>query len=304
MLGMQNKRIFAWVMLWLSLGLQTVQAQVADSIKAETINKEAENPNFVHAYLLDITPGKAFYSVYGHNAIRMTCPSKHLDVCFTFEMNMQKSSYISVFTRKAKAGFALAPTPVFFKNYQEEGRGITQYELNLSPKQKQELWRILDQETGKGAEWDFNYTTVNCLSMVFYAINEAILPERIQFNHLPNIVKGDYTDWMDYVSRRSPWVRLIMRSVLHDVDGTTIAPEDKLSSEMVKKVLPSAVIISQDGHQRPLMKGKANNIQRATYHDAPCWFTPSMALVVILFTIILGIYYYHKKAKRKNQHKR
>ena len=210
-----------------------------------------------------------------------------------------------MFIRKAKAGFALAPTPVFFKSYQEEGRGITQYELNLAPKQKQELWRILDQETEKGAEWDFNYTTVNCLSMVFYAINEAIQPERIQFNHLPDIVKGDYTDWMDYVSRRSPWVRLIMRTVLHGVDGTTIAPEDKLSSEMVKEVLPSAVIVAQDGHQRPLMTGKAKSIQEATYQDVPCWFTPSMALMIFLILVVLSIYYYFKrKQKRKNQHKR
>lgn len=271
-----------------------VQAQEA---KNAAIDKEAANPDFIQAYMLDITPGKAFYSVYGHNAIRMVCPSKQLDFCFTFEMNMHESSYLSVFTRKAKAGFAMAPTAVFFGNYKKEGRGITQYALNLTPRQKQNLWKVLDQEVGKGADWEFNYTSVNCLSMVFYAINTAIQPEHIQFTHLPAVVKGDYTEWMDYVSRRSPWVRLIMRSVLHGVDGATIAPEDKLSSEMVKEVVPTAQIVDKQGHHRPLIQGKGKEVQVATYHDAPCWFTPGMALALLILLIAVVII---KTKKRVN----
>lgn len=294
---MQNKFFLILLAMYLSLGAHAQES---------AIDKEAESPNFVHAYILDITPGKAFYSVYGHNALRLVCPSKHLDYCFTFEMDMNKSSYLSVFTRKAKAGFAIAPTSVFFGNYKEEGRGITQYELNLTPKQKQELWKVLDEEVAQGAIWDFNYTSINCLSMVFYAINKATAPENIIFPKLPSIIKGDYTVWMDYVSRRSPWVRLIMRTVLHGVDGNSIAPEDKLSSEMVKEVLPSAAIIDGNGHAKSLTKGKPQIVQEASYHDAPCWFTPTMAFaILVVFILFLGAFCYrqHNK-KRMYQHQR
>lgn len=273
------------------------QNAVGNGEEAANINKEAADSNFIHAYLLDITPGKAFYSVYGHNAIRLTCPSKQLDFCFTFEMDMKKSSYLSVLTRKAKAGFAIVPSQVFFANYKKEGRGITQYELNLAPKQKQDLWRILDGEVSKGAYWDFNYSSVNCLSMVFYAINQAIQPESIHFNRLPDVVKGDYTEWMDYVSRRSPWVRLMMRGVLFHVDGSTIAPEDKLASEMVKEVIPFAVIQDQSGQERKLAIGQPEELQAATYVDEPCWFTPTMALGLLVVLIFIETYLKRKKKK-------
>ena len=51
-----------------------VQAeQVPDSSKVAIIDKEAANPDFIHAYLLIVDAGKAFYSVSGHAAIRMVC---------------------------------------------------------------------------------------------------------------------------------------------------------------------------------------------------------------------------------------
>ena len=90
---------------------QTLQTtQKMDSVKVDSLNQAASNPDFIQAYLLVISEGKAFYSVYGHAALRMVCKEKGLDYCFTFEMDMNKSSYLDVFTRKAKAGFA--PEPV------------------------------------------------------------------------------------------------------------------------------------------------------------------------------------------------
>jgi len=151
---MRNKIYFILTMLCLTLGIHAESQTKADSLKAIAINKEAENPNFVHAYLLDITPGRAFYSVYGHTAIRLICPSKRLDYCFSFEMDMKKSSYIDVFTRQAKAGYFMLPTPLFINKYKEEGRGVTAYELNLAPKEKQNLWRFLDSQINGGGNLD------------------------------------------------------------------------------------------------------------------------------------------------------
>ena len=36
-----------------------------DSIQVSSINKKAQNPDFVHVYLLDVSPGKAYYSIFG-----------------------------------------------------------------------------------------------------------------------------------------------------------------------------------------------------------------------------------------------
>ena len=126
---------------------QTLQtAQKMDSVKVDSLNQAASNPDFIQAYLLVISEGKAFYSVYGHAALRMVCKEKGLDYCFTFEMDMNKSSYLDVFTRKAKAGFAPVPTSQFLDSYKQEGRGVKAFLLNLQPKEKQNLWKVLDEE--------------------------------------------------------------------------------------------------------------------------------------------------------------
>ena len=66
---MRNKLFILGIFLCVVFGsFAQVQTQ-EDSLKAVAINKEAENPNFIHAYLLDISPGKAFYSTFGHEAI-------------------------------------------------------------------------------------------------------------------------------------------------------------------------------------------------------------------------------------------
>lgn len=177
---MRNKLFILGIFLCVVFGsFAQVQTQ-EDSLKAVAINKEAENPNFIHAYLLDISPGKAFYSTFGHEAIRLVCPSKGLDYCYSFEINMKESSKLDVFTRSAKAGYGMIPSAMFLELYRKEGRGVTAYELNLKPKEKQELWRFLDKRVSDGSSWTFGLS-INCLSMVVYALNSAIMPEQMEF---------------------------------------------------------------------------------------------------------------------------
>lgn len=298
------RRIFILCIVALGLCALSVQAKeaapAADSLKASTPQAEATDSDFVRAYVLTISEGKAFYSVYGHAALRLVCPSKNLDYCFTFEMNMHESSYPDVFTRKAKAGFTAVPSKQFLAAYQQEGRGVKAYELNLSPVQKQTLWKVLDEECAKGPAWTFDYTSVNCTSMVMYAINKAIAPEQIDLGTLPAEATGGLTDWEDYVSRRSPWVRLIMRSVLLGVDESETHSEDLLTPEMLMLVFPQARLVSAQGY-RPLTKGQPAVLSQQTCTDAPFWLRPWMVGMVLVIGIVAScvVAVRHKKQKKE-----
>lgn len=255
----------------------------ADYVQEKIINKEAEDDNFIHAYLLLISEGKPWYSTSGHTAIRLTCPSKSLDYCFTFEMDMQKSSYWDVVKRNAIGGFTCVPSNTFIKQYQKEGRGITSYELNLHPKEKQNLWKVLDNECAKGATWTFDITTVNCLSMSLYAINKAMEPAEIKFKKLPRVVYDTLDEWIDYNTYKSPWVRIGMHIILHGVEDKQTRPEDLLTPEMMKSVMPFTIISEGNGKYRPFAKNKPRSLLRQIYKGNPCWLTP-------LKVILLGIF--------------
>ena len=283
---------------------QTLQTtQKVDSAQVARLNRVAANPNFIQVYLLVISEGKAFYSVYGHAAIRMVCKEKGLDYCFTFEMDMNKSSYLDVFTRMAKAGFAPVPTSQFLDSYKQEGRGVKAFQLNLQPKEKQNLWKVLDEEATNGSVWTFDYTSVNCMSMVTYAINKAIAPAEVKLKTLPQVVKGDMGEWMDYVSRRSPWVRLIMHSVLWNVKDGEAKSEDLLTPEMMEAVMPQAVIADASGKVRSLSIGKTSTLLPQVYQDEPCWFRPWMALVLTVLVIVMAIGLYRKRTTNNQKAK-
>lgn len=270
---MRNKLFILGIFLCVVFGsFAQVQTQ-EDSLKAVAINKEAENPNFIHAYLLDISPGKAFYSTFGHEAIRLVCPSKGLDYCYSFEINMKESSKLDVFTRSAKAGYGMIPSAMFLELYRKEGRGVTAYELNLKPKEKQELWRFLDKRVSDGSSWTFGLS-INCLSMVVYALNSAIMPEQMEFKQLPDATNLCFGDWVDYITRQSPWINLAFHASFINTDGSKLMPADKITPEMVKEVIPRTVIISQEGKARPLVIGSPKTLLQQHFHDSPCWFKP------------------------------
>lgn len=278
-----------------------IDTHMTGSLKAAAINKEARNPNFVHAYILVVTPGKVFYSTYGHTAIRMVCPSKNLDYCFTFEMDMTESSKTDILTRTTKAGFFMKPTPMFLASYRKEGRGITAYELNITPKEKQELWRFLDKSVTNGSNWTFDYISVNCLTMALYAVNTAILPEKMEFNHLPDATHYNFSEWQDEVTKNSPWVNLLMHTILLSADGEKMSSEDKLTPGMIKDIAPQAYITDSLGsNKRSLFMGKPTLLLPEVYHDKPCWFRPWMALI-LLAIVTAGAIGWAKKRYSRNK---
>lgn len=269
-----------------------------DSILVSSINKKAQNPDFVHVYLLDVSPGKAYYSIFGHVAIRMVCPSKKLDYCFSFEMNMKESSKLDLLTRNVKAGFGVLSTSDFLKSYQEEGRSVTAYEINLTPKEKQELWKFLDQSVCSGATWTFDYTSINCLSMAFYALNSALMPEQIEFRNLPPATKLSFEEWKDEITRQSPWMNLLSHAIFLTEDGSNMMQEDKITPEMLKDVLHQAIIIDSCGRTRPLVLGKPNMLLPQIYHDKPYWFKPWMLFGILIFVSIVTWGIIYKKQKK------
>src|SRR5574344_2701363 len=137
---MEMKRIIIGCLLLWGMTIQSfTKSGSVDTMvqQRDSLNVAAAAPDFIHASILLMSEGDEIYSIMGHAALRLQCPSKKLDYCFTFEMNMDESSWIDFLTHSAKAGFAPTETTVFLKQYKESGRGVKQYKLNLSPKTKQ-----------------------------------------------------------------------------------------------------------------------------------------------------------------------
>lgn len=279
---------------------QPVRDASADSI----INAQASSHNFIRASLLVVSPGNAVYSAFGHAAIRMECPSKHLDLCFTFEGAIDGWGKISFLLHKAKGGFAGVPTPLFLQQYAAEHRGITTYPLNLRPRQKQELWRVLDSEVSRGLAWEYDYPEINCVSMCIYAIRRSLLGDHIVYHDLSRVLQAPYHRLPYYISSSAPWSRLFWQVMLIDKGELTGDIEDKMSPSLLADSWSRAELSDSLGDRRPMFANAGMILLRSGPVSEPTWFTPIVALgffVVIIVALAIIVLLRHKAVRVKSK---
>jgi hypothetical protein len=233
----------------------------------------------------------------------MECPSNSLDYCFTFEMALSTNELLRFLTGEAKAGFCVAPTPVFLQQYESEGRGVTAYQLNLLPEEEQTLWRLLDKELEKDAHWTFDLTENSCASMVTWILKRALAKgSNITYQQLPEAVaEGTYRDVCHYYSSACPWTELFWQIVFGRKGFQKADIDKKMVPVMMGEAWQHAVITdATTGQQRPLVIGKPVILCKQTYYPTAPLVTPGLAGTGLLLAIIaIAILYYKKKKTKK-----
>ncbi len=251
---------------------------------------DSDSVPFVVSSLLVITPGPNVYSVFGHAALRMECPSKHLDYCFTFETQGGLLGYLRFFAGQSKAAFLPVPTDTFLTAYRQEGRGIRQYELNLTPHEKQELWRALDDDMLQGAHRKFNLLQNNCTSMAVGKIESILDAEYLDFGRMPEQMYYQNGRGISWLSRRSPWGQFLFMTFVGSEADDDWQLEAKISPELVIPVLKNTLIRKSNSLQtaRPALTGAEKTLLplRTIYEPSP--LTPNIFFAIVLALVVLA----------------
>lgn len=262
-------------------------------VSAQEKQASVDDADFVRASLLTIGPGNDAVTSFGHAAIRLECPTHGLDYCFTFEMKLDDSQQLKFLTGQAKAGFMVAPTATFLEQYRSQGRGITAYRLNLAPNEEQLLWRNLDEEVKQLPRWHYDFITVNCGSMCVWIIEKSLLGERIVYHRLPDVLQGTYSDVMNYIADRSPWLNLFFHlryfSRRNDMGNLT----DKMAPQLLAQAWMQATFTDESGKSRPVIT-VTELLSEQTLEPEAAWLSP-MAALALLTIIVLILFILTKK---------
>lgn len=194
-------------------------------------------PTDLHAGFLVADPGPAFYSAYGHCALRLTCPSHDLDYCFTFCMDATPKNYIDFFRGKAYAQYACVATDTYMKEYVDEGRSVTVYDLNLDAEQVRTLWQLLDEEAMSRPHIYFDMLRNHCSSMSVRGMKRCLGSDKLVFDSLPEPLCGSYRDYLHSMSAEQPWVDFIWSTMLGAVGEEKGRTEDKLAPPYLVEAL-------------------------------------------------------------------
>ena len=248
-----------------------------------------DSSNFVTASLLIASPGEAIYSQLGHVALRMECPVHNLDYCFSFEEEAGMGGIMKFFIGKTDAHMMAVPTAEFLKGFKLDGRQVMQYTLNLTLHEKQELWRLLDNDYVDENLRHFNFLQNNCSSVSLMAIENVVVDETIDFNGWPEQFKLNNGGILKYQTHQWPWLQFWSLTFLGTEGDISWDNDRRLGPGLLVPVMKKAMIVAKDGSKRAIVLNEKQLMPLDNEFKAssvtPMWVFGMMLLVVVLITL-------------------
>ena len=270
--------------------VQAVASSVAESDDAQTRKQSLDSitdENFVIASLIVAEPSNVIYSVMGHCALRMECPSELLDYCFTLESDTQLSDFIKFFSGKCMARVVSVPTSEYLHAFEAEGREVKQIPLNLHIKEKQLLWKNLDDEEMTPPHLRFDFLNVNCIMMSMIMIEQSLIGEKLDFSNVPDYMKDVNGVRIRRHSEHAPWSQFLYITLCGASADSRIEIEKSLSPTTIEEVLNQVTITNDNGEIRPLFQGSPTEIVPSKHLYWKSALTPRIVFGALLLFIIL-----------------
>ena len=247
----------------------------------------SDSSDFVKASVVVSSPSDVIYSSMGHCALRMECPSEDLDYCFSLEMDAGPGDYLKFFNGEADAAVRAIPMSDYVKEYQKDGRGIRQYELNLTLHEKQLLWKNLDEEMVKPPHLKFNYLNTNCVMMVIIMVQNALIGEHVDYGKLPWYATTNNGDCVRHLTKATPWYQFLYITLFGSNCDGDFSLEYRMSPESLIEVFGNASIVGNDGSNRPLFKSQPQELVHQTHFVKGSPLTPRIFFSILLILVII-----------------
>jgi len=263
--------------------------QEADSLQQARQDSLAitEADDFVTASILVATPSDVLYSCVGHASIRMQCPHYDLDMVYTYESESVENRVLSFFKGDLKMGMTAVRTERVLSDYEQEGRGITEYVLNIPLEKRKQLWQYLDGKVEEGMRLSYDYLNQGCVLGCLRAIRVAVLPDTLSFEWDERIVRksrrallGDRTD-------NFPWDRFIIFSI-------TGIEADRNCPVTDKVVVPADFIdVMQKAtlNGKPVLEEPNTLVNQSIVPKKNRWHTPMMLACIMLVLSIVSCFW-------------
>lgn len=206
------------------------QGQYVDTVFHDNVDRTAED--FVTVSLMISQPSDVrVYSIFGHAALRLQCPTFNLDYVFSYISIYSDASALDYIVIRPTMGLIAIPTEQYIE---DEFRGVSEYVLYLPPKAETELWRILDESTAKGYDRPYDCVAGSCAQMVYQYVNRAIATiypkDSVQTQWLG---EAEHTmhELMNQYATEAPWQLFLINSLL----GSSYV--DNINMSNAKKIL-------------------------------------------------------------------
>ena len=247
-----------------------------------------EADDFVTASILVATPSDVLYSCAGHACIRMQCPHYDLDVVYSYEADSVTNKVLTFLSGGLSMGMTIVPTERMLAYYAGEGRGVTEYVINIPLEKRKQLWQYLDGKVEEGVNLPYDYLNRGCALACLRAVRAAVLPDTLSF--------GEWDEKFIKKTRRTllrsqidafPWNRFFLFTIVGTEADQPCAVTDKVV------VYPDLIEVLQKATLggQPVL-GEANILVSQTADvEESGWLTPMLVACMLLLLAIVSCFW-------------
>lgn len=167
--------------------------------------------------------------------------------------------------------------------YQLRGSTVTEQVLNLSPVEKERIWgALLKNYEPENREYRYNFFFDNCATRPAQLIENNVVGK---VDYCWNPEPKTFRDVINYCTRNHSWLTFGCDLALGSPTDRTMTPHEMLFlPEYLKEAVASAVIVSDDGSTRPLVR--QTHVLESEPEEAPTeWCTPLLCAIILWLVV-------------------
>lgn len=261
----------------------------------------AETPaDSIRVSLLTCSPHDEIYSLYGHTAIRYEDKASKTDIVVNYGMfSFKKPFFVARFVLGlTDYEMGIQDFNDFCYEYQYFGSQVTQQEINLTPEEKGQLLKALQDNYANARVYRYNYFYNNCTTkardIILKSINGKIeyknaIDKSVSFRDLIHGCNANYS-WASFGND------LLLG---FKADMQTTREEQQFLPDNLMRDFGQAKIISADGSARPLVKNTEIIVKGNDHAIAgKTKVTPQFVFITLLLLIAAIVVAEFKTKKR------
>lgn len=237
-----------------------------------------------------------FMGVLGHAFIRLQCPVFGLDNCFSYECEPAKDNLWRFVKGDLKMGMFRYTTESQIEVFRQWDRTIREYRLYLPPVAKQRLWEIMDNHVNNGTKLPMDMYKRGCAISLVHFVKNALGNAKIEYHNWPEDFKKSRYELIYDAMDDYPWLQLGLFMVVDKRFDKPCSNEEKLViPKQLAEVWQQATL---DG--MPFAEYIGNLTEGSDRVVEKTYFTPLVALIMLLLLIVGGIAWGVLRRRRKN----
>lgn len=261
----------------------------------------AETPaDSIRVSLLTCSPHDEIYSLYGHTAIRYEDKASKTDIVVNYGMfSFKKPFFVARFVLGlTDYEMGIQDFNDFCYEYQYFGSQVTQQEINLTPEEKGQLLKALQDNYANARVYRYNYFYNNCTTKARDIILKSINGKIEYKNAIDKSVS--FRDLIHGCNANYSWVSFGNDLLLgFKADMQTTREEQQFLPDNLMRDFGQAKIVSADGSARPLVKNTEIIVKGNDYAIAgKTKVTPQFVFITLLLLIAAIVVAEFKTKKR------